>query len=249
MNRLFHKSNSRGSLLSPGGFTLIELLVVLSIVTLLIAILLPALHKARERATDVRCLSNLKQYGICVLTYAEDNKGIMANAGTELVGAVTQVRPFNRILIKGNYINRNITVCPSFTPESYIGTSVGNWNTYGVNYKTVPSSTNEYESNVPGTISLYTNMYLIRSPAAYFTVGDTVDTGAIKTQFSYMYFNHSKKGLHLRHGVDQAQVLFADGHCTANGKDDLKTNYFVETQSSNFMFVYDRKFNQITILP
>ena len=56
------------------GFTLIELLVVISIIALLIGILLPALGAARGAARDIACNSNLRQLGIAVVTYAEDNK-------------------------------------------------------------------------------------------------------------------------------------------------------------------------------
>lgn len=54
------------------GFTLIELLVVISIISLLIAILMPALSGARETAKRTVCASNLRQFGIALTNYAQD---------------------------------------------------------------------------------------------------------------------------------------------------------------------------------
>jgi prepilin-type N-terminal cleavage/methylation domain-containing protein len=58
---------------SEGGFTLVELLVVISIIALLMAILLPALARARELGKRAVCLNQIKQLGVAWYIYCDDN--------------------------------------------------------------------------------------------------------------------------------------------------------------------------------
>ena len=62
------------------AFTLIELLVVVSIISLLIAILLPALSASPRTAQDIQCMSNMRSLIAGELAYAPDNKHVLPEA-------------------------------------------------------------------------------------------------------------------------------------------------------------------------
>jgi prepilin-type processing-associated H-X9-DG protein len=72
--RLSRPGNKRAGLLTA-GFSLVELLVAIGIITLVIAILLPTLHAAREQAKMIVCRNNLRQIGLAATAYANEHRG------------------------------------------------------------------------------------------------------------------------------------------------------------------------------
>src|SRR4051812_21912151 len=67
-----HRAIRQG--IDKNAFTLVELLVVIAIIAMIIALLFPALSRAREASQSAACLSNMRQLALAVHLYADDNK-------------------------------------------------------------------------------------------------------------------------------------------------------------------------------
>ncbi len=97
-----------------GGFTLVELLVVIAIIGILVALLLPAVQQARERARALQCINHEKQVGLAILNYESANKALPACGWVQKLevsaGQIAQKGSFNPT--SGKQFSWMITILP-----------------------------------------------------------------------------------------------------------------------------------------
>jgi len=97
------------------GFTLIELLVVIAIIAILAAILFPVFARAREKARQASCMSNLKQIMLGSLMYAQDYDEKFHGWVTWCWNDPAHIDPSNPVKVMPYIKNAQLFVCPSAT--------------------------------------------------------------------------------------------------------------------------------------
>ncbi len=96
------------------AFTLIELLVVIAIIAILAGLLLPAMGRAKDKAHDTRCINNLKQMGVAVYAFADDNEGRLPAADPIFGSPVDPANPLPRICdLLAVYMGYNSNAMPT----------------------------------------------------------------------------------------------------------------------------------------
>jgi len=181
------------------GFTLIELLVVIAIIAILAAILFPVFARAREKARQSSCLSNVKQIMLAHNAYMTDYDGFTCPSylpGPPATFWAQHLEPYLK--------NQGILICPSAPAQGAGGVSTSNIG-YGWNY-------NYLTYAPPGRTAGYGGYTAqdaqIQSPA------DTIVAGDSRNNLDYVIAPHAVGTTYspeYRHN-DGANFGFLDGH-------------------------------------
>jgi prepilin-type N-terminal cleavage/methylation domain-containing protein/prepilin-type processing-associated H-X9-DG protein len=203
------------------GFTLVELLVVIGIIALLIAMLMPALQRARAQAARVQCMSNLRQFGLGMRLYAYDNDGIVP--GRNIPNSPPISAPWTRSnWPTGLAYHRYLGSVSHATDDAYVTKiaqakfkcPVNPWN-----------GDDGWHQRLAYGASQWICLNKTKSPSDVFLAGDVTgnNSGAgylywelrtpagIKTADPILWFGHA----------NTATMLFADGHVNAMAQNEI----------------------------
>jgi prepilin-type processing-associated H-X9-DG protein/prepilin-type N-terminal cleavage/methylation domain-containing protein len=207
------------------GFTLVELLVVVAIIGLLAALLLPALSRARGRAQQIQCVSNLHQLGVGLQIFLGNNHGypvIIAGTNEDFPKfdrtwvAQLEREGFGIAKPETNYFQKGIWLCPSARwgarSVAVAETTTYGYNRYGILFP--GNTTNDFglQGHFDSGLHIFTPVTEseVVAPDDLIAIGDCYD-GSVEFTRKKLADADAYGNYRTRH-QGRANVLFCDGH-------------------------------------
>jgi prepilin-type N-terminal cleavage/methylation domain-containing protein/prepilin-type processing-associated H-X9-DG protein len=208
------------------GFTLIELLVVISIIAILAGMLLPSLARAKDAGRRIQCLNNMRQIGISLILYTDDNQGCLP----------PRSHP-NRWPTRLRYGYRDLKLlkCPNDGPNPKTGESnTALWPADAAPRSYIYNAFNDFYAphyNIPRWRDIAaTNEFSIRE-SNILLPSDTVTFGEKFTESMHWYFDYE-----TAEDITQLdQSRHATGRKDAQGNGGGGSNYIFADGSARFV--------------
>ena len=190
-------------------FTLIELLVVIAIIAILAAMLLSALAKAREKARQISCTSNLKQLGLSTAMYTNDNDDMIAGVNDFGWQSEKIIDEAPKLMYNGSSWNRCwvTLIWPYVNMEKMYVCPSNLFTSGGVNYGEPVGSRTSGEKN-QNILDSSRSLGTIKKPSDFMLISEKGNGGGAAYILSAQYY-----AMKAVHNNDQANYVQVDGHC------------------------------------